>query len=47
LPTEAIRHLSSREYSRTSASKRRAMKRGQQFSRQPRDIAVKTKRYRR
>jgi hypothetical protein len=40
-------HLSRSEYSRTTAAKRRSMKRGQQFSRQPRDIAKKTKRYRR
>ena len=47
LPTQAIMHLSRSEYSRTTAAKRRSMKRGQQFSRQPRDIAKKTKRYRR
>lgn len=46
LPEEAIRHLSSREYSRTSRSKRRSMSRGKQYSRQPRDIAKKTRKYR-
>ena len=43
LPTEAIRHLTKKEYSRTSAAKRRSMSRGIQFSRQPKDIAKKTK----
>ena len=47
LPSEAIRHLSKKEYSRTTAAKRRSMRRGQQYSKQPRDIASKTKRYRR
>jgi hypothetical protein len=46
LPTEAIRHLTSREYERTSKAKRRASRKGRQFSRQPKDIARKTKRYR-
>jgi len=46
LPSEAIRHLTSREYSRTSRAKRRSMSRGRQYSRQPRDIARKTRRYR-
>jgi hypothetical protein len=43
LPSKAIAHLSSREYSRTSAAKRASRK---QFSRQPKDIARKTRRYR-
>jgi hypothetical protein len=46
LPTEAIRHLSSEEYKRTSRAKRKASRIGRQFSRQPRDIAKKTRRYR-
>ncbi len=46
LPSEAILHLSSSEYRRTSAAKRKSMKRGKQFSKQPRDIARKTKAYR-
>ena len=46
LPSEAIRHLTSREYSRTSYAKRRSMRKGQQYSRQPRDIAAKTRKYR-
>jgi hypothetical protein len=46
LPAEAIRHLSSSEYKRTSLSKRRATRSGRQFSRQPKDIARKTKPFR-
>lgn len=46
LPDAAIRHLTSREYSRTSRAKRKSMSRGKQYSRQPRDIARKTRRYR-
>lgn len=44
LPERAIAHLTSREYSRTSAAKRKSKT---QYSRQPRDIAQKTRRYRR
>ncbi len=47
LPAEAIRRLSSRDYKRTSTAKRISMKQGRQFSRQPSDIAKKTKYYRR
>lgn len=46
LPTNAIKHLTSREYSRTSASKRKSNKQGKQYSKQPKDIARKTKLYR-
>ena len=46
LPTNAIRHLSSREYSRTTAAKRRASRKGKQYSRQPKSIASKTRKYR-
>jgi hypothetical protein len=46
LPEKAIENLSASEYSRTSMIKRRAMKRGIQYSRQPRNTARKTKRYR-
>jgi hypothetical protein len=46
LPAQAIKHLSRKEYSRTTAAKRRSMRQGKQYSRQPRDIARKTKRYR-
>ena len=46
LPEKAIEHLSPVEYSRTSALKRRAMRRGIQFSKQPRSTAKKTRRYR-
>lgn len=46
LPSRAIEALSSREYARTTAAKRRSMSRKRQFSRQPKDIARKTRRYR-
>jgi hypothetical protein len=46
LPSRAIKHLSRKEYDRTSRLKRRSMSRGIQFSRQPRDIARKTRLYR-
>jgi len=46
LPEKAIRSLSSKEYASTTAAKQRAMRRGKQFSRQPKRIAQKTKRYR-
>ena len=46
LPANAIKHLSSAEYSRTTRKKRQGMKRGHQFVRQPRSIARKTRRYR-
>jgi len=46
LPEKAIRHLSAEQYRRTSEAKRRAMRRGRQFSKQPNDIAKITSRYR-
>ncbi len=46
LPREAHEHLSEEEYRRTSAKKREDMRRGQQFSRQPDDVARKTAPYR-
>jgi len=46
LPTKAIQHLSRAQYARTTAAKRLSMSRGKQFSRQPRDIAKKTRQYR-
>jgi hypothetical protein len=46
LPENAIKNLTSREYSRTTAAKRRSMSKGKQYSRQPRDISRKTKWYR-
>ena len=46
LPENAIKNLTSREYSLTSKAKRRAMSEGLQYSRQPKGIARKTKRFR-
>ncbi len=47
LPEKAIKALSPSEYSRSSAAKRKATKRGKQFSKQPRKTAKKTSRFRR
>ena len=46
LPEKAIKSLSSEEYAKTSAAKRAALKRGQQFSKQPKEVASKVKPYR-
>lgn len=46
LPESAIKSLSSSEYSRTSAKKRKDTKAGKQFSKQPKSIASKTRRHR-
>ena len=46
LPEKAIKALSSSEYARSSAAKRKATKRGKQFSKQPGKIAKKTSRFR-
>jgi hypothetical protein len=46
LPREAHEHLSEEEYRRTSAKKLEDMRHGQQFSRQPDDVARKTAPYR-
>ena len=46
LPEKAIKSLSAREYARTTAKKRRDKAAGKQFSKQPKSIARKTKRYR-
>lgn len=46
LPEAAIKSLSSQEYARTTAAKRAAIKKGKQFSKQPKDVAKKTKGYR-
>ena len=46
LPEKAIKALSDSEYRRTSAAKKRATKKGQQVSKQPKDIAKQTARYR-
>jgi len=47
LPKAARKALSAREYARTTAKKRQDTAQGKQFSRQPKDIAKKTAKYRR
>ena len=46
LPESAIKSLSDEEYRRTSRAKRAAIRKGKQFSKQPKSIAEKTKRHR-
>lgn len=46
LPEAAIKNLSSSEYAASTAAKRKAIKQGKQFSKQPESIAKKTKKYR-
>ena len=46
LPTKAIKSLTSKEYAKTTAAKRKGTKSGQQFVKQPTKIAQKTKNYR-
>tara|TARA_R100000951_G_scaffold27852_1_gene23907 strand:+ start:208 stop:468 length:261 start_codon:yes stop_codon:yes gene_type:complete len=46
LPEKAIKALSSKEYAKTTAAKRKATRRGKQVSKQPKKIAAKTKRFR-
>lgn len=46
LPEAAIKALSPAEYAATTAAKRRDKKRGKQFSRQPKSIMAKTRRFR-
>ena len=46
LPEKAIKALSSSEYSASSAAKRKATRKGKQFSKQPKKIAAKAKRFR-
>ena len=46
LPSAAIKSLSASEYARTTAAKRRAKRSVKQFSKQPKSIASKVKRYR-
>ena len=38
--------LSASEYARTTAAKRKAKRKGKQFSKQPKSIAAKVRRYR-
>ena len=46
LPKKARERLSASEYAKTSAKKREDLRKGKQFSRQPKSIAKKTARYR-
>jgi len=46
LPKKAREKLSSAEYAKTSEKKREDLKKGKQFSKQPKTIAKKTSRYR-
>ena len=46
LPEKAIKSMSASEYARTTAAKRKAKAAGKQFSKQPKGIASKVKRYR-
>ena len=47
LPEKAIKALSPSEYAASTAAKRKAIKRGKQFSKQPSKTAKKTSRFRR
>ena len=46
LPEKAIKALSSSEYARTSAAKRKGTAAGKQFVKQPKSIANKVRKYR-
>jgi hypothetical protein len=46
LPEKAIKALSSSEYAKTTAAKRRAVARGKQVSKQPKKTASKTRSFR-
>ena len=46
LPAAAIKSLSSAEYAATTKAKREGKKKGQQFVKQPKNIAKKTRKYR-
>ena len=46
LPEKAIKALSSSEYAATTRAKREATKEGKQFSKQPKGIAKKVRKYR-
>lgn len=46
LPKKAREKLSAAEYAKTSQKKREDMRKGKQFSKQPKSIAKKTSRYR-
>ncbi len=46
LPEAAIKSMSSEEYARTTKAKRAALRKGKQFSKQPKSIAKKAARFR-
>ena len=46
LPKKAREALSDKEYNRSTARKRAAMRKGKQYSKQPKDIAKKTAKHR-
>ncbi len=46
LPSAAIKNLSASEYAATTKAKRKAKASGKQFSKQPKSIARKTRKYR-
>ena len=46
LPSAAIRNLSASEYAATTKAKRKAKASGKQFSKQPKGIAKKVRKYR-
>ena len=46
LPKKAREKLSAAEYAKTSEKKREDLRKGKQFSKQPKSIAKKTSRYR-
>ena len=46
LPEKAIKAMSSKEYAATTKKKREDTKKGKQFSKQPKKIAAKTRKYR-
>lgn len=45
LPEAAIKKLTAAEYARTTKAKRKAMKKGEQYASQPKDVARKTRRF--
>ena len=47
LPEKAIKNLTSAEYAATTKAKREGTKQGKQFVKQPKNIAKKTRSYRR
>jgi len=47
LPEAAIKSLTSAEYAETTRAKRKGTKQGKQFVKQPKNIAKKTRAYRR